>query len=118
MTGNTATICVERFRSEWIDNVPIASLCQRWTISKDQVIRLRTLWDLPPRHDRKKRYRPAAMVDPTPEEIAARTAAVRAGWDAHTEQLRRVTKQDVVRLREIELTPETRRYLESLGGDS
>lgn len=118
MTGNTATICVDRFRAEWIENVPIASLCQRWTISKDQVIRLRTLWELPPRHDRKKRYRPAAMVDPTPDEIQQRAAEVRASWDDHTEQLRRVTKSEIVRLREIELSPETRRYLDSVGGDA
>lgn len=117
MTGNTATICVERFRADWAENIPIAALCQRWAISKDQVIRLRTLWELPPRHDRKTRYRPEAIVDPTPSEIQKRAAEIRAGWDEHTEQLRRVTKPHVVSLKEIELTQETRRYIDLSGRD-
>jgi hypothetical protein len=118
MTGNTATISVERFRAEWVENIPIAALCQRWTISKDQVIRLRTLWELPPRHDRKTRYRPDTIVDPTPDEIRQRAAEVRAGWDDHTEQLRRVMKPHVVSLKEIELTQETRSYIDFAGKDA
>ena len=41
MAGNTATISVDQFRADWLDHTPIGQLCERYTITKDQVIRLR-----------------------------------------------------------------------------
>ena len=51
--GSTATISIVRFRAAWTDHTPIADLCTMFTITKDQVIRLRDVWHLPKRHDRR-----------------------------------------------------------------
>jgi hypothetical protein len=47
----TSTISIEQFRADWSDYIPIAELCQRYNITKDQVIRLRVVLALPPRMD-------------------------------------------------------------------
>lgn len=88
MAGNTTTICVQTFRADWDANIPLSALCVKWTITKDQVARLRGLWSLPLRTDRRLRSKPR-HVDPTPEEIAEACRAIRAGWDTATELERR-----------------------------
>jgi hypothetical protein len=60
-----------------------------YTVTKDQVYRLRDHWQLPLRNDRRLRYKPVRGPDPTPAEIAERAAAIRASWDADTEARRR-----------------------------
>jgi hypothetical protein len=89
MAGNTATINVQAFRADWASHKPISWLCVAYTVTKDQVYRLRDHWHLPLRNDRRLRYKPERGRDPTPDEIAERAAAIRATWDADTEVRRR-----------------------------
>lgn len=114
--GNTATISITAFRADWGTHMPIAALCERWTISKDQVLRLRTLWNLPLRNDRRLRFRPAQSDtrDPTPEEIAAACLEIQSHWDENTRRLRFVAKPQAMELRPIETPPETRHLLDDL----
>lgn len=85
--GNTATITVATFKADWAAGLPIAVLCSSYSISRDQVIRLRDLWSLPLRNDRKHRYRqPGADRDPTPEEIRERCLEIQATWSDRTRQ--------------------------------
>jgi len=102
MPGVTATISAVRFRADWASGLTIADLCQRHTISKDQVVRLRDLWECGLRHDRRKRAKPDREPEPTPEEeaasqascdlapeVAARAEVERRSWSDVTYLLRR-----------------------------
>ena len=110
MAGVTATISVTAFRADWDTHMPIAALCQRWTISKDQVLRLRDVWRLPLRNDRRLRFKPKRcdMRDPTPREIIQACKEIQAKWDARTREERAVIKTQHVSLRRIEMTDEAR----------
>jgi hypothetical protein len=112
----TATINVLSFRADWASHMPIAALCVRYTISKDQVIRLRDLWDLPLRNNRRLRYKPARgeTRDPTPAEIEQRCKEVQARWDDRTRQERSVIKPRPVTLKRIEMTDEARQAFDEL----
>ena len=81
--GNTAVIDVVRFRADWASHAPISVLCVKYTVTKDQVIRLRDHWQLPKRLDRSLRWKPkrSEMVDPTEEEIAEACARIQEAWD-------------------------------------
>ncbi len=116
MAGLTATINVLSFRADWDSHMPIAALCVRYTISKDQVIRLRDLWDLPLRNNRRLRYKPARgeTRDPTPAEIEQRCKEVQARWDDRTRQERSVIKPRPVTLKRIEMTDEARQAFDEL----
>ena len=92
MRGHTATIDIAAFRADWATHAPIEAICRRWRITKDQLIRLRKLWHLPPRLDRSKRYKPKHQADPTPEEIAERCAEIQATWTDRTRYERAVVK--------------------------
>jgi hypothetical protein len=106
MRGNTATISLTAFRADWMTHMPMRALCDRYTISRDQVIRLKHVWELPPRHDRRLRAKPVRQRDPTPTEIRAACTALRA---KHLEQRRNEAadrvyrRQDEVSERQIEL---------------
>jgi len=119
MAGNTATIDLQTLRIQWASHSSMFSICTHWTITKDQLIRLKAVADLPPRHDRRFRFKPkrSEMRDPTPTELEARKAAIRATWDEDTEQRRRGIKSEPYQMPEIELTPEAREYFYRLGGD-
>lgn len=108
MAGVTATISVAAFRADWATHMPIAALCERWTISKDQVLRLRDVWQLPLRNDRRLRYKPkrSEYRDPTPREIKAACRRIQASWTEETRELRAVMKTPHVSLRRIELSGE------------
>jgi hypothetical protein len=112
MRGNTATISLTAFHADWMTHIPMRVLCERWTISRDQVIRLAEVWDLPRRHDRKLRARQVRQRDPTPREIARMSREIQATWSEDTREDRRVIKTQHVSLRRIELTDETRRATE------
>ena len=114
MAGVTATISVTAFRADWETHMPIAALCERWTITKDQVLRLRDVWNLPLRNDRRLRFKPkrSEMRDPTPREIEQARKEIQAKWDAHTRHQRTVTKPQVFEVREIETPSDLRIYLE------
>jgi hypothetical protein len=92
MAGNTATISVAAFRVDWSTHMPMRALCERWTITRDQVIRLAEVWHLPRRHDRKLRAKPVRQRDPTTTEIQQACLAIQATWDDRTREERRVTK--------------------------
>ena len=92
MAGNTATICVTTFRCDWSSGLPLASICEKWTITKDQLVRLRAIWDLPLRLDRKLRHRPPRQRDPTTTEILEATLRIQATWDDATRESRSVSK--------------------------
>ena len=113
MRGVTATIDVATFRADWLTHMPISALCERWTIRKDQVIRLKVVWELPPRHDRRLRAKPERQPDPTPRQIRRACIRIQSTWDENTREERRVVKTQAVHRRRIELTDEAR---EALGG--
>lgn len=74
MAGNTAAIDRATLAAQWASYRPMAEIASCHSISKDQLIRLRIVWGLPLRLDRKRRYKPSRterMLDPTPEELAA-----------------------------------------------
>ena len=97
----TSTISIEQFRSDWADYIPIAELCQRYGITKDQVIRLRVVLALPPRMDFSRRHKPERGRDPTPTQIAAACLRIQATWDAATRESRCVYKRQPVEVREL-----------------
>jgi hypothetical protein len=110
MAGNTATISISRFRADWLDHTPIGQLCERYSVTKDQVIRLRDVWALPLRNDRRLRAKPKRQRDPTPTEIEAACLRIQSLWDERTRELRAVQKTQHVSLRivgasEIQLPP-------------
>jgi hypothetical protein len=71
MAGNTAVISMTQFSADWAAHIPIAALCERYTVTKDQVLRLKVIWNLPPRHDRSLRVKPKWSPRPSAEEDAA-----------------------------------------------
>ena len=118
MAGNTATISLVRFRADWMTHMPMRALCERYTVSRDQVIRLKHHWDLPPRHDRKLRAKPQRVVDPTTTEIQLRCLEIQATWTDDVRELRRVIKTQHVGLKRIPLDDETRRAAGDYDGDA
>ena len=114
MAGNTATISITAFRADWMTHMPISALCERWTITKDQVLRLRDVWDLPLRNDRRLRFKPkrSEMRDPTPREIEQACKELQARWDAATEAARRVVKFRPLEVREIQTPDVLRPFVE------
>jgi hypothetical protein len=50
--GNTTTIDVQTLRMQWSSHSTMASICTYWSISRDQLIRLRDVYSLAKRHDR------------------------------------------------------------------
>lgn len=119
MAGNTATISVQAFRADWATHMPISALCERWTITKDQVLRLRDVWRLPLRNDRRLRFKPkrSEMRDPTPQEILQACKEIQAKWDARTQEERAVIKTQHVSLRRIELTGEALEAFKQIEGE-
>lgn len=101
--GNTATIDLVAFRAEWLAHTPIAAMCVQFTVSKDQVIRLRRGLQLQPRNDRSLRHKPKHQRDPTPAEIRQRCLEVQATWDDRTRHDRAVIKPTKFTVRRIEL---------------
>jgi len=103
VAGSTATISVAAFRADWLSNAPIADLCQRYTITKDQVIRLRTVWSLPLRNDRRTRAKPKRQRDPSESDIRAACLRIQATWDDRTREMRAVIKTQRSTLRIVAL---------------
>lgn len=128
--GNTATIDFESLRLQWAAHIPIAHLCQNFTISRDQLTRLKFVLHLAPRHDRSLRYKPPReerLEDPTPEEeaaslaglalapmVAARVTCVQAHWTDREWRDRQVTKPQAYTLARIEVPDETREMMDDL----
>lgn len=119
MAGVTATISVTAFRADWDTHMPMRALCERYTITRDQVIRLRDVWQLPLRNDRRLRFKPkrSEMRDPTPREIAQACREIQAKWDERTREERAVIKTQHVSLRRIEMTEEAWEAFDQLEGE-
>jgi hypothetical protein len=133
MAGNTATIDRVVLLEQWTSSMPMAAICGHWTISKDQLVRLRTVWDLPLRLDRKKRHRPSgldALLRPDGDELAAseasldlaplvaeRVTAVQAMWSEAIRAERQVVKPTAFRLARIEVPEEMREMLDNINRD-
>ena len=115
--GVTATISIVAFRADWATHMPISALCERWTISKDQVLRLRDVWRLPLRNDRRLRFKPERQRDPTPREIAQACRELQTQWDEATREARRVVKSQPVQMRRVEMTDEARQAFETFGDE-
>ena len=113
MQGNTATISVAAFRADWNQHVPMRDLCDRYSITRDQVVRLKFVWHLPPRHDRRLRSK-TRYVDPTPEEIAEACRRIQATWSEEVRENRSVCKSQPFSVRRIELHGEARSAFDSM----
>lgn len=134
MAGNTAVIDQATLRAQWEAYVPVGAICQHWTVTVHQIVRLREAWNLPPRNDRKRRYKPSRaerMLDPTPEElaasenslslapmVAARVTVVQATWSMEDWNDRQVTKPTPFTLARIELTDEIRDFMDDLNDEA
>jgi hypothetical protein len=130
MAGNTATIDVAQFRSAWASHMPIRQLCVSFTVTRDQVTRLKFVWDLPPRHDRALRWKPGKddrEPDPDADEIAAsestldlapwvadQVTAIHAMWSDRTWEERRVEKTPEFRVARTEVPEEYRHMIDDL----
>jgi hypothetical protein len=119
MAGVTATISIESFAADWATHMPIADLCTRFTITKDQVLRLRDVWNLPLRNDRRLRFKPVRgeSRDPTPSEIRKACLQIQSRWDERTRGERQVIKAKQFVLKRIELTDEARDAMEGFSDE-
>lgn len=120
MAGVTSTIDVSVLKVQWDSHSSMAAICTYWTITKDQLIRLRDFHGLPARQDRRLRWKPkrSDYVDPTAEQIAERCKAIRLSWDDATERMRRVTKQETAAdIVIVTLQPDQRHYFDELNQD-
>lgn len=133
MAGNTARIDRATLSAQWLAHIPMASIAQAWTITSHQLVRLREVWGLPPRNDRRLRRKPSRadrLLDPTPEElaasedrldlapaVAARVTVVQATWSLDDRHDRQVTKPQPFTLSRIELTADVRDSLEEPGSE-
>jgi hypothetical protein len=99
--GTTTTIDVQTLRMQWSSHSTMASICTYWSISRDQLIRLRDVYALAKRHDRTKRRKPERYTEPARAErlasettlslapaVERRAAAVRATWSDITRHAR------------------------------
>lgn len=114
MAGNTATIDFATLKIQWASHSAMAAICTHWTITKDQLIRLKAVVPLPPRHDRRFRFKPkrCEIRDPTPREIEQACKEIQARWDASTEASRRVVKFRACEVREVQTPDELRPFVE------
>lgn len=133
MAGNTATIDIAQFRADWAAHVPIRALCISYTVSRDQVTRLKFVWNLPPRHDRSLRWKPGPEdrePDPDAAELAASEASLdlapwvadqvtnaHATWTDREWEERRVEKTHHVTMARIEMPEEARAAFEGFGDE-
>lgn len=124
MAGNTSRIDAAILRVQWASYLPMAAICSHWTISKDQLIRLRNVWQLPLRLDRKRRYKPSRaerMLDPDEAElrasesslslapmVAARVTCVQASWTEAQWADRQATPPTPFTLHSVEIPDELR----------
>jgi hypothetical protein len=128
MAGNTAAIDATTLRVQWNSYLPMGAICQHWTITVHQLVRLRVAWELPPRNDRRRRYKPSRderLLDPDADELAAsessldlapmiaeRVTVVQAAWTPTEWTERRATKPEPFRLARIETPDEAREFIE------
>jgi len=124
MAGDTSRIDAATLRLQWNSYLPMGAICQHWTITVHQLVRLRVAWELPPRNDRKRRYKPSRderLLDPDADELAAseasldlapmvaeRVTVVQATWTAIDWAERQAVKPGPFRLARIDTPDEAR----------
>jgi hypothetical protein len=124
MAGDTSRIDTATLRLQWDSYLPMGAICQHWTITVHQLVRLRVAWELPPRNDRKRRYKPSRderLLDPDADELAAseasldlapmvadRVTVVQATWTAADWADRAAVKPEPFRLARFETPDEAR----------
>lgn len=125
MRGDTSRIDIATLKVQWASHSSYASLCTFWTVTRDQLVRLRDVVPLPPRHDRRLRYKPPRPEKPTPEEIAASEASLNLApmvaaratvesslWTEEVRALRQVRKPAAFRLAQVDVPDELRHLLD------
>ena len=125
MRGDTSRIDIATLKVQWASHSSYASLCTFWTVTRDQLVRLRDVVPLPPRHDRRLRYKPPRPEKPTPEEIAASEASLNLApmvaaratvesslWTEEVRALRQVRKPAAFRLAQVNVPDELRHLLD------
>lgn len=125
MRGDTSRIDIATLKVQWASHSSYASLCTFWTVTRDQLVRLRDVVPLPPRHDRRLRYKPPRPEKPTPEEIAASEASLNLApmvaaratvesslWTEEVRALRQVKKPAAFRLAQVDVPDELRHLLD------
>lgn len=81
----------EKFRALWLAGVPLRDIASELNVGADTLGGARRRLGLPARTAAARPPpRDAEPDDPTPAEIAARAAEVRARWDDETRERRRV----------------------------
>lgn len=134
MAGKTATIDETTLRVQWDSYLPMGAICQHWTITVHQLVRLREAWELPPRNDRKRRYKPSRierMLDPDEDELAAsqasldlapmvaeRVTCVQATWSEEVRAERQMVKPEPFRLARIDTPDEMRDAVDDLNQEA
>jgi hypothetical protein len=123
MAGNTAVIDRATLKAQWESYIPLQVIAAHWTVSVHQLIRLRVVWEFPPRNDRKRRYKPSRaerLLDLSPAELAAsedslalaplvaeRVTVVQAWWTPEDRAEREMTsKAEPLRLAPLDLPQE------------
>jgi hypothetical protein len=130
MAGNTSRIDAATLRLQWSSYQPMASICSHWTITVHQLVRLRVAWNLPPRNDRSRRYKPSRqerLLDLDAAELAAsegslslaprvaeRVTVVQATWTRADWEDRRAVKPSPLKLSPIEVPDEYREMVDDL----
>ena len=127
MAGDTSRVCIETLKVQWGSHSSYAAICTFWTITKDQLVRLRNVVPLPLRTDRRLRFRPDAYERPTPEEVAASEASLdlapmvaaratneSALWTDEIRLQRQVTKPTAFQIQPVETPEEMREMLDHL----
>lgn len=127
MAGNTSAIELATLRVQWQSASSMFAICSYWSITKDQLVRLKSVAGLAPRLDRRTRHRPARQPLPSADEIAAseaslsfapyvaaRVTCVQINWDDRTRAERQVTKPTMFSLQEIEVPEEAREFMDDL----
>ena len=83
------------FRALWLAGMPLRDIASRLNVGADTLGGVRRRLGLPARTaTTRPRPRANTIDDPTPAEIAARAAEVRARWDDETRERRRVGRTD------------------------
>jgi hypothetical protein len=127
VAGDTSRVCIDTLRVQWGSHSSYAAICTFWTITKDQLVRLRNVVPLPLRNDRRLRFRPDAYERPTPEEVAAseaslnlapqvaiRATCVTVHWTDEIRLQRQVTKPTAFRMEPVETPEELREIVDDI----
>lgn len=127
MAGNTTRIDIGVLRVQWDSHSSMAAICTHWTITRDQLIRLKHVVPLAPRHDRRLRVKPPREEEPPADEaaaseasldlapmVAARATCESALWTDEVRAARQVCKPTPFRLRVVESPAELADMIDDL----